>query len=370
MTDDRFAALLQPLTVGAIEAPNRLFMAPLTRNRADADGTPNALMVRYYAQRASAGLIVSEATWVVQQGKPYPRTPGLASDAHRDGWRAVTDAVHAAGGRIVAQLWHGGRVSHPETAGEQPVSASATPFERLTIFTDSQAKAEIPTPRALAREELPGIVAGYVDAARRAIEAGFDGVEVHGANGYLLEQFLADGINHRDDEYGGSPQNRARLTVEVVSAVAAAIGAERTALRISPLHGAHETVERDGGDAHRALADALAPLGLAYVHVLSALDQDELLRDLRERYGAPFVLNSGFAVRTERDEAIAIVADGRADAVAVGRAWIGNPDLLDRWAADAPITRADSKLFYSDGPEGYVDYPTLAQERADEERAA
>ncbi|EHN11389.1 NADH:flavin oxidoreductase/NADH oxidase [Patulibacter medicamentivorans] len=369
MTADRFDALRQPLTVGAIDVPNRLWMAPLTRNRADADGTPNALMARYYVQRASAGLIVSEATWVVQQGKPYPRTPGLATDAHRDGWRAVTDAVHAAGGRIVAQLWHSGRVSHPETTGQELVSASATPFERLTIFTDTQAKATIPTPRALRLDELPGIVAGYVDGARRAIDAGFDGVEVHGANGYLLEQFLADGINHRDDAYGGTPENRARLVVEVVEAVAAAVGADRTGLRISPGHGAHETVESDGGDTHRALADALAPLGLAYVHALSELDRP-LIAELRERYGAPFVLNSGFAVRTDRDEAISIVADDRADAVAVGRAWIGNPDLLERWGSGAPVTDANSKLFYSDGPEGYVDYPTLAEEQAAEERAA
>jgi N-ethylmaleimide reductase len=360
-----FAPLLRPLRLGAIEAPNRLFMAPLTRNRADADGTPNALMATYYGQRASAGLIVSEATWVTPQGKPYPRTPGLASDAHRDGWRQVTDAVHAAGGRIVAQLWHGGRVGHPNTSGEELVSSSATPLERLTIFTDTEAAAAIPAPRALEADELPGIARDFADAARRAIDAGFDGVEVHGANGYLLEQFLADGTNRRDDAYGGSAEARARFPAEVVRAVADAVGADRTGLRISPLHGAHESVESDGGDSHRALADALAPLGLAYVHALSDLDS-ALIADLRARYGAPFVLNSGFAERTPREEAVAIVAEDQADAVAVGRAWIGNPDLLERWRRDAPTTLANAKLFYAAGPEGYVDYPTLAEERAGE----
>jgi len=365
---DDFAALLEPLTLGAITVPNRLLMAPLTRNRADADGTPNALMAEYYAQRASAGLIVSEATWVIPQGKPYPRTPGLATDAHRDGWRTVTDAVHAAGGRIVAQLWHGGRVGHPDTSGEELVSASAAPLERLTVFTDTEAKAPVPAPRALRTDELPGVVAAYADAARRAIDAGFDGVEIHGANGYLLDQFLSPNVNLRDDGYGGSPEGRARLTVEVARAVADAIGADRTGLRISPGNPAHEIEMPDGGDAHRALADALAPLGLAYLHVLRPLDGNDLTAELRERYGIPLLLNSGFAARTDRDEAIAIVDEGLADAVAVGRAWIGNPDLLERWSTDAPTTHADAKLFYAEGPRGYVDYPTLAEE--DDEAAA
>ena len=370
MTDQSdFAPLLEPLRLGAIEAPNRLFVAPLTRNRADADGTPNDLQATYYAQRASAGLIVSEATWITLQGKPYPRTPGLETDAHRDGWRRVTDAVHAAGGRIVAQLWHGGRVGHPTTSGQELVSSSATPLRELTIFTDDEAAATIPPPRALREDELPGIVEDYVAAARRAIAAGFDGVEVHSANGYLLDQFLAENVNRREDGYGGSAENRARLSVEVVTAVAAAIGADRTALRVSPGNPAHEIELTDGGAAHRALADALAPLGLAYVHVLSPLDSP-LIPDLRARYGAPLVLNSGFAERTPREEAIAIVAGGQADAVAVGRAWIGNPDLLERWRTGAPTTTADSRLFYSSGPEGYVDYPTLEQERAGAGEAA
>ncbi|MFA4929053.1 MAG: alkene reductase [Patulibacter sp.] len=356
---DRFDVLRSPLRLGALQLPHRVVMAPLTRNRADEDGTPNALMAEYYGQRAgSAALIVSEATWVVQQGKPYPRTPGLATDAHRDGWRQVTDAVHAAGGLIAAQLWHGGRVGHPDTSGEPTVSASDVAPERLTIFTPNEAAAAIPAPRALTIDELPGIVAGYVDAARRAIDAGFDAVEIHGANGYLLHQFLADGTNHRNDAYGGTPENRARLTVEVARAVAEAVGADRTGIRLSPLTGTHETVESDGGATYRALAPQLAELGLAYVSFMGE-PGDALLAELRTALATPVLLNTGFAVHTEREDAIGYVADGHADAAVVGRAFIANPDLMTRWEQDVPQNETVSKLFYSSGPEGYVDYPAL-----------
>lgn len=354
-----FAVLRAPLRLGGLNLPHRLVMAPLTRNRADEDGTPNALMAEYYGQRAgSAALIVSEATWVVQQGKPYPRTPGLATDAHRDGWRQVTDAVHAAGGLIAAQLWHGGRIAHPDTTGEPTVSASDVAPQGLTIFTPNDGAAEIPAPRPLALDELPGIVAGYVAGARRAIDAGFDAVEIHGANGYLLHQFLADGTNHRDDAYGGTPEGRARLTVEVARAVAAEVGADRTGIRLSPLTGTHDTAESDGGATYRALAPQLAEIGLAYVSLVGEADAP-IVGELRETLGAPILLNTGFAAHTAREDAIAYVADGHADAAVVGRAFIANPDLLERWEHGLPENATVSKLFYASGPEGYTDYPTL-----------
>lgn len=364
MTDD-FDVLRQPLTLGALELPQRLVMAPLTRNRADEDGTANALMAEYYGQRAaSAGLIVSEATWVSQQGKPYPRTPGIATDAHRDGWRLVTDAVHAKGGRIVAQLWHGGRVGHPDTSGEPLVSASDVAPGELTIFTPNEAAARIPAPRPLALDELPGVIRDFADAATRAIEAGFDGVEVHGANGYLLQQFLSDNTNHRDDAYGGSPENRARFVGELTTAVVEAVGADRVGIRLSPLAPAHEMAESDGGDTYRALAETLRPLGLAYLHLL-ARPEDALTSELRTAFGAPLLLNTGFAKHTEREEAISFVADGLADAPVVGRAFIANPDLYERWSQNAPQNETISKLFYASGPEGYTDYPTLADGEAE-----
>jgi N-ethylmaleimide reductase len=363
MTDD-FDVLRQPLKLGTLDLPHRLVMAPLTRNRADEDGTPNALMAEYYGQRAgSAALIVSEATWVARQGKPYPRTPGIANDAHREGWRLTTDAVHEAGGLIVAQLWHGGRVAHPDTTGEDTVCASATPVEKLTIFTPNEAEAPVPTPRELTTDEIQGLVRTFADAARRAVEAGFDGVEIHGANGYLLHQFLADGVNHREDEYGGSPENRARFVVEVTKAVVEAVGAERTGIRLSPAPAAHEATESDAGDTYRALAKELAPLGLAYVHIMRQ-PGDPLLEELRTAFGAPLLLNTGFAKKTEREEAISFVRDGHADASVVGRAFISTPDLLERWAAGQPENEGRSELYYASGPEGYTDYPTMAGETA------
>ncbi|MGX6449669.1 alkene reductase [Patulibacter sp. S7RM1-6] len=366
MTDDRFDVLRAPIRLGALELPHRLVMAPLTRNRADDDGTPNALMAEYYGQRAaSAALIDSEATWVAQTGKPYPRTPGLATDAHRDGWRAVTDAVHARGGRIVAQLWHGGRVAHPDTTGEQPVAPSAVPFERLTLFTPNEAKAAIPLARPLEADELPEVVAQFAAGARRAIDAGFDGVEVHGANGYLLHQFLADGTNRREDAYGGSPENRARFVVEVTRAVVDAVGAERTGIRLSPGgHPGHEIVEADDGATYRALAAGLRPLGLAFVHVLAEEPAAPVVAEIRTGVGAPFLLNTGFARVTEREEAIGLVRDGRADAVVVGRGFIANPDLYERWSTGAAENALRPAGLYAGGPEGYVDYPTLEAETA------
>jgi N-ethylmaleimide reductase len=363
MTDD-FDVLRQPLKLGALDLPHRLVMAPLTRNRADEDGTANALMAEHYGQRAgAAALIVSEATWVAPEGKPYPRTPGIANDEHREGWRLTTDAVHEAGGLIVAQLWHGGRVGHPDTTGRETVCSSATPLEKLTIFTPNEAEAPVPTPRELTTDEIAGLVQTFADAARRAIEAGFDGVEVHAANGYLLQQFLADGVNHREDQYGGSPENRARFVVEVTKAVVAAVGAERTGIRLSPAPAAHEAKESDGGDTYRALAKELAPLGLAYVHVMRQ-PGDPLLEELRTAFGAPLLLNTGFAKKTERDEAISFVQGGHADASVVGRAFISTPDLFERWATGAPENDARPELYYASGPEGYTDYPTMAGETA------
>jgi N-ethylmaleimide reductase len=357
---DHFDALRSPITCGALELPHRLAMAPLTRNRADEDGTPNALMAEYYGQRAaSAALITSEATWISQQGKPYPRTPGIANDRHVEGWRLVTDAVHEQGGLIVCQLWHGGRVGHPDTSGEDTVSASAVPFEKLTIFTPNEAAAAVPTPRELTVEEIEGIVQDYAAAATRAIEAGFDGVELHAANGYLLHQFLSDSTNHRDDEYGGDEYGRVKLVVDVAEAVCDAIGGDRVGIRLSPLASTHEMAESDGGDTYRALATEFAPFGLAYASFVT--EPTPLFHELHATYGLPVFLNTGFAEHTSREEATTFVAEHVCDVAVVGRAFIANPDLYERWEQHAEQNPTRSKLFYASGAEGYTDYPTLAE---------
>ncbi|WP_088285264.1 alkene reductase [Ideonella sp. A 288] len=361
------STLFDPFRLGDIDVANRIVMAPLTRNRAT--GTiPNALMVEYYRQRANAGLIVTEASQVCPEGQGYLDTPGIHSPAQVAGWRAVTDAVHAEGGRIVIQLWHVGRISHTslQPGGAAPVSSTARPAHGKT-FT---AAGFVPTstPRALRTDELPGVVAAYRHAARCAMDAGFDGVEVHGANGYLLEQFLRDSINDRTDAYGGSIENRARLLLEVMKAVAAEIGGGRTGLRLSPV----TPVNDAGQDSNPAalyghVVRALAPLKLAFLHLIEG--QTGGPRDLSAQGVAPFdyaalrrdfsgawMVNNGY----NRTMALEAVASGAADLVAFGKAYIANPDLVQRLRADAPLNALDMPRLYGGGAEGYTDYPALA----------
>lgn len=350
--------LLRPINLGSISADNRILMAPLTRSRAHDDGVPSDLQVEYYRQRAGAGLIISEGTQPSAVGKGYINTPGLHTDAQQAGWARIADAVHGRGGKLVAQLMHAGRMSHPDSSGTESVAPSALAPQGTQMFTLDGMK-DIPTPRALETDELPGVVAEFVDAAERAVAAGLDGVELHAANGYLLHEFLSDGENTRTDAYGGSPANRARFVVEVVQAVATAIGADKVGIRLSPGHGAGGMTERDYADTYRELLAQIDGLGLAYLHVLIEPD-DELLPVLKQAWSGPFLLNTGFGRDSNRDEMERLVADGVADAVAVGRPFIANPDLVARWRSGAELNEGDSSTWYGGGAEGYTDYPSLA----------
>ncbi|WP_104084156.1 alkene reductase [Cryobacterium sp. Y11] len=354
--------LFSPLTLGDLDLPNRLVMAPLTRIRSGQSGVPGELVALHYSQRATLGLIVSEGTYPSHAGQGFPGQPGLVEPEQLAGWQAVTDSVHAAGGRIVAQIMHAGRVTHEATTGGyQVVGPSAIAISGQTRTYDG--KKELPVPHALSEDELPGIIAEFVRAAQNAIAAGFDGVEVHGANGYLLHEFLSPTSNVRDDSFGGSPENRARFVIDVVTAVAAAIGAGKVGLRISPAHNIQDALETDADDlaaTYGALVTGIAPLELAYLSVLHADPAGEFVQHLRVRFGGNFLVNSGFGVITTRDEALAFVRDGFADAVVVGRAAIANPDLVRRWQNDLPVNEPNPLTYYADGAEGYTDYPALA----------
>ncbi|MET8094775.1 alkene reductase [Micromonospora sp. NPDC005220] len=355
-------ALFSPFTLGKLELTNRIVMAPLTRNRAGEDQVPQEISATYYGQRASAGLIITEGTQPSAVGQGYADTPGIHSAEQVEGWRAVADAVHAGGGKIVMQLMHVGRIGHPDNKGgleSVAPSAIAAPGE---IFTRDGMKA-YPVPRELRGDELPGIVEEFVRAARNAVDAGLDGVELHAANGYLLHQFLAPSSNLRTDGYGGSPEARARLVIEVTRAVVEAVGADRVGIRISPSHNIQGVVEEDAADVaatYGALVDAIAPLGLAYLHALADPTSD-LIVDLRRRFGGPFIANDGFASVTTRADAERIVDGGLGDLVAVGRNFLANPDLPRRWEIGAPLNEPDQSTFYTPGPRGYTDYPTLEQ---------
>ncbi len=356
LTDD--AALLQPITIGANTARNRLFMAPLTRSRAQADGTPSDLQVEYYAQRASAGLIITEATAVSQVGNgAYGNTPGIYTDAHQEKWAEVAAAVHAQDGLMFMQIWHVGRMAHPDINGAESVAPSAI-AANMSAHTPS-GKKPLPVPRALDTAEIAAVVAQFRSAARRAVDAGLDGVEIHSANGYLLHQFLADATNTRTDRYGGSAENRARLTAEVVEAVADEIGVGRVGVRISPGNSAGDVREVDTTSAYEALLQRIAPLRLAYLHVLVNPDSAEF-GALRALWPGPFVLNTGREVETSFCELENLADWGVISAAAVGRAYLANPDLIDRLRQGAELTEADVDTFYSPGPAGYIDYPTLA----------
>ncbi|MEW2545330.1 alkene reductase [Streptomyces sp. NPDC047002] len=354
------STLFDPITVGKLTLANRVAMAPMTRNRSDDDGVPTALVAEYYAQRAGAGLLITEGTQPSATGQGYFATPGLHSDAQVEGWRAVADAVHARGGRIFAQLMHAGRVGHPDNKTTPELvapSAVAAPGE---IFTRTGMQPQ-PVPRALEEAEIASVVEEFAHAARQAVAAGLDGVEVHAANGYLVHQFLGPTSNLRTDGYGGTPEKRARFAIEVVRAVADAIGPEKTGIRISPAHDIQGVIEDDEqatAATYGTLVDAIAPLGIAYLSYV-ADPRSALARDLTARFGGVTVANDGFAAVTSLESAQAIVSEGLADMVAVGRPLLANPDLVERWRSGAALNEANQATFYGGGAEGYTDYPAL-----------
>ncbi|WP_395700507.1 alkene reductase [Aquabacterium sp.] len=361
------STLFDPLLVGDIPLANRIVMAPLTRNRAPGQ-LPNALMTEYYRQRASAGLIITEASQVCPQGQGYLDTPGIHSAEQVAAWRHVTEAVHEAGGRVVIQLWHVGRISHVslQPGGAAPVSSTSRAAKAKTFTREGFVPTS--TPRALRTDEIPGVIDAYRVAARNALAAGFDGVELHGANGYLLEQFLRDSINDRDDAYGGSIANRTRLLREVAAAVTGEIGGGRTGLRLSPITPVNDADQDSDAQAlFEHAVESLAPLRLAYLHLIEG--QTGGPRDLREQGVAPFdyaalrrhfngawMVNNGYS----RAMALDAVASGAADLVAFGKAFISNPDLVRRLREDAPLNALDAGRLYGGGAEGYTDYPALA----------
>jgi N-ethylmaleimide reductase len=354
--------LFSPLTLGELELPNRLVMAPLTRVRSGEAGIPGPLVVEHYRQRASLGLIVSEGTYPSPAGRAYSGQPGIVTDEQIAGWKKVTDAVHAEGGRIFAQIMHGGRVSHEAiTGGHEIVAPSAVAIEG--DVRTPLGKLPYPVPHALTTDELPLVIQEFVTASLNAIEAGFDGVELHAGNGFLLHEFLSPNTNVRTDSYGGSPENRARFVIETANAVVAALGANRVGIRLSPEHNVQGTSEVDAADiraTYEVLVDSIAPLNLAYLSVLHQDPAGELVQDLRARFGGTFLVNSGFGVITSREEAVSLVEDGHADAVVVGRPAIANPDLARRWKEGLPLNEPDPSTFYADGAEGYTDYPAYS----------
>lgn len=352
--------LLSPLTAGALQLPNRVLMAPLTRCRADADHNPTPLMAEYYAQRASAGLIIAEATMVMEGNSSFWMEPGIYSEAQVKGWKAVTDAVHAKGGQIVLQLWHGGRACHPLlNGGAQPVAPSAIPITGDEVHTPEGKKPYV-TPRELRDDEIPGIVAGFKKAAENAKAAGFDGVEVHGANGYLLDEFLRDGSNKRSGPYGGSLENRARLMLEVLDAAISVWGADRVGLRISPLNSYNSMLDSDPVGLSTYIAQQCSQRGIAYLHMMRAdffqAQQGDVITPARQHFKGVLISNMGYTA----DEAEQAIAEGKLDAVAFGTSFLANPDLPARIAAKAPLNAPNASRFYSPGPEGYTDYPTMS----------
>ncbi|MCS4505959.1 alkene reductase [Arhodomonas aquaeolei] len=354
--------LFQPLRVGDVAVPNRIVMAPLTRNRAGGGNAPTELMARYYSQRAGAGLIVAEATQIRPDGQGYLYTPGIHSDEQVAGWRRVTDAVHEAGGRMALQLWHVGRISHTSLLnGEAPIAPSAIRAEAKTYTANGFEP--VSEPRALEASEIPGLVADYARAAERARDAGFDLVEIHAANGYLIEQFLKDGANQRTDDYGGSIENRARLLFEVTDAIVEAVGAGRVGIRISPVTPANGISESDPTPLYEHVVDGLAARSLAYVHIIEgATGGDRGFQPfdyaaLRRRFPGCWMANNGYTPAMAGEA----VASGYADLVAFGRSFISNPDLVQRIALDAPMQKADSSTFYGGDERGYTDYPFMEQ---------
>lgn len=355
-------SLFDPVALGALRCPNRILMAPLTRGRATRDHVPTPLMQTYYAQRASAGLIITEATGISRQGLGWPFAPGIWTDAQVEAWKPVTEAVHKAGGRIVCQLWHMGRLVHPSfLGGEQPVSASATTaphkahtYEGRQLYTEA---------RALALDEIPDLLDDYARAARHVIAAGFDGVQLHAANGYLIDQFLRDSSNLRTDEYGGSIENRIRLLRQATQAIADVAGAERTSVRLSPNGDSQGVNDSDPQPLFVAAAQALDAIGIAFLELrepgangtFGKGEVPAIAPAIRAVFRRPLVLNSDYT----HGAAEAALAKGEADAISFGRPFISNPDLVARLRSGADLTPDDQTTWYSQGAEGYVDYPAL-----------
>ena len=348
--------LFDPIKIGDLNLPNRIIMSPLTRSRAVGAGrVPNALMAQYYAQRASAGLIISEATAVSPQGVGYADTPGIWSGAQVAGWRQVTDAVHAAGGRIVLQLWHVGRISDPIfLGGVLPVAPSAIAAKGHVSLV--RPVRDYVTPRALELAEIPGIVAAFRAGAENARAANFDGVEVHGANGYLLDQFLQDGSNRRTDIYGGSLENRARLMLEVTDACIAVWGAARVGMHLAPACDAHSMGDSDPAATFGYVARELGKRGIAFICAREAQSENRLGPQLKKAFGGVYIANQ----QLTKASAGQLLAAGEADAVAFGQLFIANPDLPRRLQTDAPLNAPNPATFYQPTPEGYIDYPALA----------
>jgi N-ethylmaleimide reductase len=352
--------LFSPVSLGSIQLKNRMVMAPLTRNRAGTGNVPTDLNALYYQQRASAGLIITEATPISAMAHGYPATPGIHTPAQVEGWKKVVQAVHAQGGKIVLQLWHVGRISHPSLlpGNALPVAPSAIkPAGQAFTYQGLQ---DFVTPRALELAELPGIVADYAAATKHALEAGFDGVEVHAANGYLLDQFLRDGSNKRTDQYGGSLENRSRLLLEVVNAVIAVAGADKVGVRISPLNPFNDMADSNPQALFNHVAEVLSPLGLAYLHAVEGgMGGGEVapfdFNVLRKHFKGPYIANLAY----DKAKGNAAIASGHADAIAYGVPFLANPDLVERFRHDAPLNTPDQASFYGGTEKGYTDYPTL-----------
>lgn len=356
--------LFTPFDLNGIKLPNRILMSPMTRTRATEVGVPTGLMRDYYVQRASSGLIGTECTQVSEQGHGVIRCPGIHRQDQIDGWKQITKAVHDAGGRIYIQIWHCGRVAHPEMRdGEPPVAPS--PLPATGDFFLPRGRVEFPTPRQLDIDEIPGIVDSFADATRNARAAGFDGVELHAANGYLIDQFLQDGSNHRKDTYGGAIENRARLLLEVTKAMIGAWSAERIGVRLTPsslLYGMHDS---DALATFGHAVKALDGMKVGYIHLCEPTEKDlktgkiqidKVAETFRPMTSAPLIINTGF----DKAKGNAVIAAGHADLVSFGVPYIANPDLVDRFAADGPMNKPDPQTFYGEGPKGYTDYPTMA----------
>lgn len=369
------ATLFDPIQIGDIAASNRIAMAPLTRNRSP-NAVPREMAATYYSQRATAGLLITEATAISHQGQGYADVPGLYTPEAVEGWKAVTKAVHDAGGKIVTQLWHVGRISHTslQPNGGKPVAPSAIAAKSKTYIIDADGKgtfAETSEPRALELSEIPGLIEDYRKAARTAIDAGFDGVEIHAANGYLLEQFMRSNSNQRTDEYGGSIKNRIRLTLEVVQAITREIGGSRTGIRLSPVTPANDVFDAEPQTVYTALIEKLAPFDLAYIHVVEGatggardftqgdapFDWDAFKAAYQNAGGkGVWMVNNGYT----RELALDAIASGKADMVAFGKPFISNPDLVKRLKENAPLNELDQATMYGGGEKGYTDYPALA----------
>lgn len=357
MTKDLFS----PVTLGGISLKNRIVMAPLTRNRAGEGGVPQAMNVTYYEQRASAGLIVTEATPISPMGHGYPALPGIYTDAQVAGWKKITDAVHAKGGKIVIQLWHVGRISHPSLLPNNALPVAPSAIKPAGQAFTYQGLVDYVTPRALDAAELPAIVQDYVHATKCAVAAGFDGVEVHAANGYLLDQFLRDGTNHRTDQYGGNHENRARLLLEVTRAVVDTIGADKVGVRLSPVNPFNDMKDSNPQAVFNYVADALNQFNLAYLHAVEGGihgggESDPFDFDaFRKHFKGAYMANLSY----DKARGNAAVQSGHADVIAYGVPFIANPDLVERFKQDAPLNEADSKTFYGGTEKGYTDYPQL-----------